>query len=828
MKTAPALVRRRWTVFGRVQGVGFRPFLFRLARRLELRGRIYNAGGAAVIEAEGPAAVMDRVGELIRTEAPPGARVDLIEVVPAEARAFDGLQVLPSAGGPDPRTPSAPSTELAPDLAPCPACLREIRDPTARRCAYPFTSCTECGPRYTILTRAPYDRERTSMRVFALCDECKREYEDPEDRRFHHEANCCPACGPRLRLLKARTAGGGDADAAAGAQSGPGSLRDRHAADPIAAAVAALRDGRILALKGVGGYQLLADPRRPDTLRRLRTAKGRARKPFALMVPELAAARALVSLSPEEEVVLTAPLAPILIAERRAGVDSAIDFDLIAPGSFLLGVMLPASPLHQLLAWQAGPLVCTSGNREGEPIAVEEDQAFSALDGIADLFLVHDRAILRQADDSVVRVMNGAQVVLRRGRGFAPAPLFAPIPPGSLEASPESAEFAASAAAGVLAFGAHQKNAPALVTASGLRPGLHIGDLDTLLARERSARATADLVSLSGGEIEAVACDLHPDYASTELAERFAGERGIQPPLRVQHHLAHVLAVLGEHGLVPGPDTRESLLGIAWDGTGYGSDGTIWGAEFLLIKELSARRSASLRPLKLPGGEAAIRDPSRVLYAMLLEIGAESSARVPAIERRSSDERSLLRTMIERGLNVPSSSGMGRLFDAFAVLLGLIDTVDFDGEAALALELAALRELREPTIPDRAAVAALPFGRDVDDPVCARLDWRPALKRALELRAAGARAGVIALAFHRGLARTIRDEARRVGLRRVVLAGGCFQNKILLEESVALLEDDGRTVLYPRELPPGDGGLAAGQALGAATGLTGVAIGTNS
>lgn len=739
---AAASERLRIDVAGAVQGVGFRPFVHRLAASEGLGGFVCNTPDGATVEIEGPSPAIARFLRRLDAELRPPARIDsrsTARLAPKGSRGFAIADSLMGTG----------SAAVLPDLVTCPDCLREVFDPGDRRHLYPFTTCMHCGPRYTIVEALPYDRARTSMRHFPMCPACIAEYSDPHSRRFHAETNACPVCGPRLRLLDAR-----------GHEVAEGTAAFDHAGR-------AVRIGAIVALKGLGGYQLLADARNEAAVATLRDRKRRPRKPFAVMVADLGAARHLAAVSAIEAETLASAAGPIVLVRAR---EHAAVAPSVAPKSPLLGLMLPTTPLHHMLARDLGiPLVCTSGNRGDEPIVCDDGEAPTRLAGIADLFLAHDRPIVRPVDDSVVRVIAGAPTVLRNARGYAPA-VFAS--PGTKTAT--------------LALGGHQKDAIALGLGDRIVLGPHIGDLDSRETRAALDRAVDDLPRLHGRVPEAVACDAHPDYHTTHAA----GRSGL-PIHRVPHHLAHVLSGMLDSGL-DGP-----VLGVTWDGTGYGGDGTSWGSEFLAVSGGHWRRAAHLLPFRLPGGDAVIRQPVRSALGVLHALGDDATElAIPAAERR------ILDTMLARGVNAPLTSSAGRLFDAVAALLGLCREASFEGEAAMAVEYASGRAT------DAAQLAPMIIGD--------ALDWRPTLASLL----AGHRAGVppesLALGFHHVLADTIAAVARRIGIADVLLTGGCFQNALLAELALDRLAAAGFAVHLHRRIPPNDGGLAAGQALFAA------------
>lgn len=737
-----------------VQGVGFRPWLWRCARELGLAGWTRNAGAALLLEVEGDPAALEQL--LARLDQPPAhARIARRRITRQSPAGEAGFRILEGMDMP------ASVAGLLPDLAACPDCLREARDPAERRYRYPFGSCTRCGPRHSIVNELPWSRRHTSMVAFPACAACAREYADPADRRFHAETLACAACGPQLTLLAGR-----DEPVA-------------HGDDALCTAARWLRDGRVLAVKGLAGYHLVAAASDEGAVARLRVRKRRPVKPFALMFADLASARSCCRVGEMETALLGGVAAPIVLLERREPSAAAPKLARgIAPASPLLGVMLAPTPMHRLLLDQlGGPVVATSGNRDGEPVIGDDAAALAELAGLADGWLVHDREIISPTEDSIVRVVAGAPMLLRRARGEAPA-VVAELPGSD----------------GLLAVGAQQKSAPALAVAGEVVVAAQLGDLDTPVARTRFARCIADLARLQRTQIRRLACDLHPDYHSTRHAEA----TGL-PLVRVQHHHAHVLSVMAEHGLVP------PLLGVAWDGSGYGPDGTVWGGEFLAITPGGFRRFARLRRFRLPGAESAVREPRRTALGLLHAIGGSDivgSGSLAPLRTFTAPERKVLAVMLERGVNAPLTSSAGRLFDGVASLLDLCQSASHEGEAATRLEWCAAAAT---------GAAALPFvlrpGRDV----AWVLDWEPALRDLLSGLAAGRPLPLLAAAFHRGLADAIVMLARRAGADRVVLAGGCFQNRLLAEQAIAGLRTAGITAWWPQRLPPNDGGLALGQ-----------------
>lgn len=749
------------TVHGIVQGVGFRPFVFQLARSEQLTGWVVNEPDAVRIEVEGTAPEVERFVGRLRGECPPAAQIEQLVVtelppVAAAGGGAGGFEIRASQAGTQ-RRPTVPA-----DLATCAACQAEMASGSERRYRYPFTNCTNCGPRWSIITGLPYDRAETSMAGFPLCAACRREYEDPADRRFHAQPIACPACGPRLRLLEA-----------SGAELSQGSAA-------LADAARAVRAGQILALKGLGGFQLVVDATNQAAVEALRRRKQRPAKPFAVMLSDLDAVRACCVVSPGEQEALVSAQAPILLLDRRPDpAGPACIAEAVAPGNPQLGVMLPYSPLHHLLlADVQRPIVCTSGNRAEEPMATRTADALARLGGIADLVLTHNRPIVRPVDDSVAREEAGQLQLLRRARGFAPLPL-------ALD----------RAVPCVLAVGGHLKNTVALSIGRDVVLSPHVGDLDNTLSMAVHRRAVQDLIAFFCAKPEIVACDMHPDYGSTRHAEELAAAWQV-PLVRVQHHHAHVLSAIAEWRLA-GP-----VLGLSWDGTGYGPDGTVWGGEAIVVDGPRWTRVAHLRPFPLPGGDRVAREPRRAALGMLYALQPARSEE--AAQWFAAAEWQTLRAALDRGHMFPLSSSMGRLFDAVAALCGLPERVSFEGEAAMQLEAA--------VDPGEAGSYPLPMSQAVP----AVVDWRPLLDRVLEDLHAGCPCGAVAGRFHNALAALAVQLARRAACERIVLTGGCFQNRWLTRRVRAELSQAGFEVYTQQRVPPGDGGIALGQVLGAA------------
>ncbi|MCX7012568.1 MAG: carbamoyltransferase HypF, partial [Candidatus Sumerlaeota bacterium] len=769
--------------------------------------------------AEGDSHTLEAFLRALRDEKPPAASIESVETSEIPPLGERDFVILESEHA------GAVSALVPPDLATCADCLRELFDPADRRHLYPFINCTNCGPRYSILRALPYDRPNTTMAAFAMCDRCRAEYEDPLDRRFHAQPNACPVCGPRLELWD---------------ESGHRIASEQEA---LLRAAEEIRRGRIVALKGVGGFQLLADARNDEAVRRLRARKRREEKPFALMAPSMKWIEETCATGEAERALLLSPQAPITLLRRRSAEESAFSGPAlspsVAPGNPNLGVMLPYSPLHHVLMRELGfPIVATSGNLSEEPICIDEREAVERLGGIADAYLVHNRPIERPMDDSVVRVVFGEEQAFRRARGYAPFPVTLPRP-----------------IAPMIAVGGHLKNTVALSVENRILLSQHVGDLETKLAHDAFLRALDDLTRLYDAEPSRAVCDLHPDYLSTRHAERMG-----LPVARVQHHVAHVMACMAEHRLEP------PLLGVAWDGIGYGEDGTAWGGEFFRVTDEGCRRAAHLRAFRLPGGEAAVREPRRCALGALYEVFGERAfeyADLPTLQAFSAAERAALRQMLARGLNSPFTSSAGRLFDAVSSLLGLCQKSSFEGQAAMRLEFAIEEgvdgeypfaflenECRESRLQAESMGAGIGSTRDIPpkggtpykvrsatfrsyetpeepydlkvalrtqgDAEPWRIDWAEMIEGVLADLRRGEPVGRIAARFHNTLAIIIVEIARQMGERRVALTGGCFQNRRLLESTVQSLRAEGFQVFWPQRLPCNDGGIAAGQIWAAA------------
>ena len=825
--------RLKLAVRGAVQGVGFRPFVFRLAEGLKLVGWVNNSPQGVFIEVEGPRAALERFLLRLEIGKPPRSFIQSLESSWLDSVGYKIFEIRKSETG------GGKTALVMPDIATCPDCLREIFDPANRRHRYPFTNCTNCGPRFSIIEALPYDRANTSMKRFAMCPQCRAEYDDPRNRRFHAQPNACPDCGPRLELWQCSGSAGilpascieTEARRQDAGAPKPASRRNH---DALLAAAHAIRVGKIAAVKGIGGFHLMVDARNEKTVQLLRERKHRDEKPFALMFPLLESVKTLCEVSPLEERLLRSPEAPIVLLKKNVNCKSPI-VNAAAPGNPNLGVMLPSNPLHHLLMAELGfPVVATSGNLSDEPICTDEREALERLGGIADVFLVHNRPIVRHVDDSIVRVMLGREMVLRRARGYAPLPISIKVQssefrvqglkpptaggPGTL--NPEHRT--------ILAVGAHLKNAVALSVGNQVFISQHIGDLETEPANNAFRRVIADFEKLYDAKPEIIAADLHPDYLSTKFADELTGRAGLPPgqdaqqrvptKVGVQHHIAHVLSCMAENEIGP------PALGVSWDGTGYGLDGTIWGGEFFQIADGKVERIAHLRPFRLPGGDKAVREPRRPAIGLLYELFGDAAfemTHLPPFQGLAAVELSALKGMLRRKLNSPETSSMGRLFDAVASLIGLRQQMRHEGQAAMELEfaldgietdegyplpIAARGDARPTTAPNSALRTPHP---------ALILDWAPMIEAILSDVQNSIAIGRISAKFHNALAEAVVAVAKRAGERRVVLSGGCFQNRYLTERTVRRLQAEGFQPYWHQRVPPNDGGIALGQIVAA-------------
>ena len=747
-------------VGGLVQGVGFRPFIYRMAHETGVAGWVSNTPQGAHICVEGSAGDLESFIGRLKKETPPLAAIGSLQTSLCDPAGYLGFEIRNSDNSGD------KTALIMPDAATCKDCVKEIFDPANRRYLYPFTNCTNCGPRYSIIESVPYDRQNSSMKKFRMCDTCRREYEDPLNRRFHAQPNACPECGPHLELWSRK-----------------GELISDHNR-ALFEAVERIKAGEIAAVKGIGGFHLMADARNGEAIIRLRKRKNRPEKPFALMYPSLEKVITDCRVNPVEKQLLQAYESPIVLLKRYLTDDLSPS---IAGGSPYYGIMLPYSPLHHLLTRMLGfPIVATSGNYCDEPICTDEYEAVSKLGSIADFFLVHNRPIIHRTDDSIVRVVLGRKLVLRRARGYAPLPVTIDNSCGN-----------------VSACGGHQKNTVASAKGKDIFLSPHLGDLSSRAACDSFREAIANINKTYNLRPGVMVCDQHPEYFSS----KFAGKSGL-PVIKVQHHYAHILSCMADNR-VEGP-----VMGVCWDGTGYGDDGTIWGGEFLIADKSGYRRAAHFRTFPLPGGEKAVTEPRRCALGLLHEIsgddryfrpGSGISAVFSAVELKN------LRRMLDNGLNSPRTSSAGRLFDAAASIMNVRQRVSYEGQAGMELEY-----LAESIISSDYYSFELKNSNNL-----VVIDWEPMI---VELTA-GLKNGVsrqlMSARFHNTLIEIIYETCLSINQKKVVLTGGCFQNKYLLENSVRRLMQGGFEPYWHNNIPPNDGGLALGQII-AASSKTGV------
>lgn len=752
----------RIAVHGTVQGIGFRPAMHRWAHELNLTGSVRNSPYGADIWIQGKADAVQALLDRLATAPPAQARIDRMEIADMPPDSNQCSFRIEISGN-----EAAPTASMTPDLATCPDCLRELRDPADRRYRYPFLNCTQCGPRYSIQRSIPYDRANTSMDSFTMCSACQAEYDDPTHRRFHAQPNACRDCGPALQLLN--PAG-----------------HTLHAGDQaLDQARTLLEQGKILAVKGLGGFHLMADALNAEAIALLRTRKHREEKPFAVMMPDLATTRRHTRINATEEALLTSAAAPIVLLAKRSAPSAPPVADSVAPGQPSLGCMLPYTPLHHLLLqdWDH-PVVATSANLSDEPICIRTREVIDRLGGVVDAILTHDRPIVRPVDDSVLRVAGGERMMMRRSRGFAPTPVTTRAPRLDLS---------------MLAVGGQLKNTAGLLHRGSMILSQHLGDLETVAAQFAFEEAVSLLLGLYRTDPAIVVCDQHPDYLSTQYARSRPGVEVIE----VQHHVAHIAAGMAEHHLM------HKVFGLAWDGTGYGDDGTAWGSECMVVDQRAVQRVACLKPFLLPGGEAAIRDPRRAAIGLLISsLGSDLAlSQLQAMDRLGFSEADLLNLWkhIHHGKPSPLVSGMGRLFDVIAVLSGLADHASFEGQAAMRVEAALEASwANEPPYP-------LPLIACPESAPNFWIDPAPLVLAVIEDRMRDVSPALISARFHQALIHLIPRLLAEVDLPDIVLSGGCFQNLALREGAARIIVSSGRTPRCHREIPANDGGLAAGQ-----------------
>jgi hydrogenase maturation protein HypF len=769
------------SVRGIVQGVGFRPFVYGLAVKHNLKGWVSNTSEDVRIEVEGVAEAIEQFERELRTKAPPLARIENVIIEYHRPYGHQSFEIRRS------QAQAGKYQLISPDIATCQACLGELLNPEDRRYRYPFTNCTNCGPRFTIIESMPYDRPKTTMRYFQMCPQCQAEYDNPLDRRFHAQPNACPQCGPQVQLVDNK-----------------GNLVDDS--NPISVAGHLLRQGKIIAIKGLGGFLLACDATNEITVKTLRQRKNRPSKPLAIMVATIEEANRHCYVSPEEEQLLTSPQSPIVLLRRRE--DLAVCRE-VAPNLRFLGVMLPYTPIHHILLREAGlPLVMTSGNLSEEPIAKDNGEALKRLAGIADYFLMHNRDIYSRYDDSVAMVEMGTSQLIRRARGYAPHPIRLPFRTRQ-----------------VLGCGAEEKNTFCLTRDNYAFLSQHIGDMENMETLEHFDSTISLYKRLFHIEPEVVAHDLHPDYLATKYAGEL-GERGMKV-VPVQHHHAHIASCLADNGV------ESQVIGVAFDGTGMGADGNIWGGEFLVADYRSFNRVGHLEYLPLPGGAGAIKKPYRTAIGYILTLLGENAlndviaslnkekgkqTRLTSIRQVSELETEVIKRQIERRVNSPLSSSMGRLFDAISALLGIKGEVDYEGQAAVELEMAAHSFIFEREL-DQAVSGikeSYPY-RIVEDKGMRIVHLKDLLSAVVESLRQDVPNGMIAVRFHSTVAQMIDEMCRLIsdntGIKQVALSGGVFQNRLLLRKTVGVLESSGFQVFTHRQVPCNDGGISLGQAV---------------
>ena len=750
---------------GAVQGVGFRPFIYKLANELNLSGYVLNNSSGVFIEAEGNEPILRTFLSRIEADKPKLSVITSLEHSFLDPLGYSKFEIKESQENED------ISALILPDIAVCDDCLKEMLNPNDRRYLYPFINCTNCGPRFSIIESLPYDRPNTSMKNFKMCDKCREEYENPSDRRFHAQPIACPECGPQLFLW----------------DENGNIISEKQSA--LKQTINFIRQGKIIALKGLGGFQLLVDSTNDEALRELRKRKHREEKPFALMFPSIESVKEVCEVSEIEERVLCSPESSIVLLKRKSKIGnpclagrlakSEISVT-VAPHNPYLGAMLPYTPLHHLLMKELNlPVVATSANLAEEPICIDEYEAIGRLKRIADYYLIHNRPIVRHVDDSIVRVIMNRELVMRRARGYAPLPVMV------------NEKFDLLKEKTILAVGGHLKNTVALKKGNNIFISQHIGDLSTEESNKTFKKVIADFKLLYNAEPDEIISDLHPEYISTKYAKQLS--ENIE---QVQHHYAHVAACRFEN------QVEGEALGVSWDGTGYGLDGTVWGGEFFLTDDVSFKHFGTFRSFKLPGGEKAIKEPRRSLSGILFEIAGVSFVNEfsDLIENKfTSAEIGILINMLSKNINSPITSSAGRLFDAVSSLLGICDRTNYEGQAAMMLEFAG--DLKEN--------GSYPFELKEKDKLI--IDWQSIIISMIKDLRKDIKSSVISTKFHNTLAKVILEVAKKSEMSKVVLSGGCFQNALLTERTINLLQENNYKVYWHQRIPPNDGGISLGQ-----------------
>ncbi len=744
--------RYRIKVFGSVQGVGFRPFVYRIATNLNLKGYVLNNPQGVLIEVEGPSEALEKFLIALKKEKPPLAHIYGMELEVLPPKGYKTFEIKKSSEG------GKKEVFVLPDIATCDECLKELFDPNNRRYRYPFINCTNCGPRFSIILRLPYDRKNTTMAKFKMCPDCEREYNDPTDRRFHAQPNACPVCGPWIELYT---------------NKGKFLAQKEEALKKTADL---LKEGKIVAIKGLGGFHLACDATNDKAVSLLRERKKRGEKPFAVMFKDIEQLKEYANITPFEEGIILSPETPIVLVEKKPNTHLSSQ---VAPHLKKIGVFLPYTPLHHLLLREVGrPLVMTSANISDEPIVKDNQEAFEKLKDLADCILIHNRDIANRVDDSVVRVIDGKRIFIRRSRGFAPLPITLPF---KLKRK-------------VLAVGGHKKNVVAIAWDNKVVLSQHIGDLETYPATEFFTEAIETLKRLYDFEEEVVVADLHPRYYSTRWAKEYSRRTG-KKLIKVQHHFAHALSLMADAQVLP----DQKILAITWDGTGYGTDGTVWGGEFLLTDYYSFQRVFSFKTFRLVGGEKAVKEPRRVALSILFELYGDNLSKYPVTVLKSfkPSEVKFLIQALKKGINAPLTSSVGRLFDAVASLLGIKQILSYEGQSGAIME-----DLYNPKVED-----FYPFLLEEG-----KINWKPLFEELIKDKSP---TEVKISRFINSLAEIVKEVvlSKDWNTNLVGLTGGVFQNKPLTEKTVQLLQREGFRVLVHQRVPPSDGGLALGQAV---------------